>query len=94
MKKRPLSGAALQKHLTKQIRDLNEFNRETIRIIRETESMKRRTRPLYRFYRCFGWGVLLGSMTGVIVCIVQPQHISTGILLGFSWGLGKGWLEP
>ena len=85
--KRPLSGAALQKHLTKQVRELDEFNEQTLRIIKETERMKRRQKPLYKLSYALGWGIASASLSGLLICFVQPQHLTSGILCGFSLGM-------
>ena len=91
--KRFLSGAALQKHLTKQVKDLDDFNRETLRIIKDTERMKRKQQPLYKLSSAIGWGIASASLTGIVTCFVQPQHITTGILCGFSLGLSGALID-
>jgi hypothetical protein len=96
MKKRQLSGAVLQKHLTKTVRDLDEFNAETERIIAETNRMKvnRLTSANWdKAKRSVALAIASGSAAGLIAVFAQPKYVSPAILCGFSLGLSSGLLK-
>lgn len=93
MKKRQLAGAALQKHLTKTVRDLDDFNAETERIIAETNRMKvnrLNSANWDKAKRSVALAIASGSAAGLIAVFAQPKYVSPAILCGFSLGLSSG----
>ncbi|MBD1942512.1 hypothetical protein H6F50_09110 [Coleofasciculus sp. FACHB-712] len=70
--KRALKGAALQGHLKKEFKSLEDFHAETLRVEAEVRLARRRINPLYRSARCLGWGVFMASLIGSIALFVQP----------------------
>ena len=87
--KRPLRGAALHAHLTKQIRDLDEFNAETERIQREVQQAKLVRNPLYCVTLYILKGAFVGAVVGLVAIAVRPNYITPAICLGAIAGLSS-----
>lgn len=84
--KRKLSGAALESHLRKEFKSLEDFHAETLKLEEEIRQAKLQTNPLYRSGRCIGWGVFVASLIGSIALFFQPSQIKTALALGFTLG--------
>lgn len=85
-KKRPLSGAALTSHLTKQIRNLEEFNTETERIEAELRRKQLARNPVFILSKCVMSGIFIGGLAGLAALFFQPTKIQIAIPLGFAVG--------
>lgn len=103
MKKRRLAGAALEKHLTKTVRNLDEFNAETERIIEDTDRMKSKLLASKPPQASKPWDVVRRSWAFALACQGQRQDlyswryrrlgVSSAILCGLSLGLGVGYMR-
>ncbi|MFE1746011.1 hypothetical protein [Coleofasciculus sp. H7-2] len=91
--KRKLSGAALQNHLRKEFKSLEDFHTETLRLEEEIRQTKLQRNPLYRSARCVGWGVFVGSLIASIALFIQPGQIKAALMLGFVLGASGSALE-
>jgi hypothetical protein len=91
--KRALKGAALQGHLRKEFKSLEDFHAETLRLEEEVRLARRQKNPLYRSTRYLGWGVFVASLIASIALFVQPGQIKAALVLGFALGASGSALE-
>ncbi|MEP0755643.1 hypothetical protein NDA03_26025 [Trichocoleus sp. Lan] len=91
--KRALRGAALQGHLRKEFKSLEDFHAETLRLEAEVRLARRERNPLYRSAQCLGWGVFVASLIGSIALFIQPGQIKAALMLGFALGTSGSALE-